>query len=312
MTPRGSFLASLAAVLAGVGVSVQTSVNGHANVAVGSPVLATAINHASALVLAFGVALAMGSFPRAVRELRSGRIRLRWWWFLGGAMGAAGVFTIVLVTPVVGVVAVAVAVTLGQLAGSVLVDSLGMGAGGRRSLNPLRLAGIGVAVVAVLVGAEGRFDGAALIVLPLAVLAGIIIAIQQAANGWLIIATGEFAVMSVINFGVSVLLVGTALAGTVVLQPVSFSSIPYWAPLGGLLGAVIGVVAALTANKLGVLSLMLCIAAGQAIGGVLMDLFVPVDQVGLTVSSVIGAALAVCAVGLAGMGGSRPGKRSPS
>lgn len=302
MTARGSILASLAAVLAGVGVSVQTSINGHANVAVGSPVLATAINHTSALVLALGVALAMGAFPRAIRELRSGRVKLKWWWFLGGAMGAAGVFTIVVVTPVVGVVAVAVAVTLGQLAGSVLVDSLGMGAGGRRSLNLLRLVGIGVAVVAVLVGAEGRFDGAALIVLPLAVLAGIIIAIQQAANGWLIIATGEFAVMSVINFGVSVLLVGAALTVTVMVQPVNLVDIPYWAPLGGVLGAVIGVVAALTANKLGVLSLMLCIAAGQAIGGIFLDLLVPVDQVGLTAGSVMGAVLAVCAVGLAGLG----------
>lgn len=302
MTGKGAVLASLAAVLAGVGVSVQTSLNGHANVAVGSPILATAINHSSALILALVVALAIGAFPRALRELRSGRVKLRWWWFLGGAMGAGGVFVIVAVTPLVGVVAVAVAVTLGQLAGSVLVDSMGMGAGGRRSLTVLRLMGMAVAVVAVLIGAEGRFGGGAWVVLPLAVAAGVIIAIQQAANGWLIIATGEFAVMSVINFAVSVLLVGVALAVAMVVSPVNFSAIPVWAPIGGVLGALIGVVAALTANKIGVLSLMLCVAAGQAIGGVFLDMLVPVDRVGLTGGSVAAAVLAVCAVGLAGMG----------
>lgn len=312
MSGRGPLLASLAAVIAGVGVSAQTSVNGHTSVAVGSPVLATVINHTSALVLALGVALAMGSFPRALREVRSGRVRLKRWWFLGGAMGAVGVFTIVVATPLVGVVAVAVAVTLGQLAGSVLVDSLGMGAGGRRSLNTLRLAGIAVAVVAVWIGAGGRFEGGTLVILPLAVVAGAIIAVQQAANGWLIIATGEFAVMSVINFGISVVLVGAALAVTVIVHPVDFASVPLWAPLGGLLGAVIGVVAALTANRIGVLSLMLCIAAGQAIGGIILDLLVPVDQVGLTMGSVIAAVLSVCAVGLAGLGALSRRRPEPS
>lgn len=47
---------------------------------------------------------------------------------------------------------------------------------------------------------------------------------------------------------------------------------------------------------------MLCLAAGQAIGGIFLDLLVPVDQVGLTTGSVIGAILAVCAVPVAGMG----------
>lgn len=312
MAKKGTILASFAATLAGMGVSVQSSINGHTSVAVDSPILATFINHTSALVLAMGVAIGIGAFPRALREIRSNQVKLRWWWFLGGSMGAFGVLVIITVIPVVGVVAVGVAVTLGQLAGSVLVDSVGFGVGGRRPMNAFRFAGIAVAILAVFVGAAGRFEGSAMWLLPLAIAAGVMIAIQQATNGWLIVATGEFAVMSVINFALSVVLVASVLLVMVIGQPMELASIPAWAPLGGVLGGVIGVVTALVANKIGVLSLMLCIAAGQAIASVFLDLLMPVDDMGLTIGAVVGMALTVCAVGIAGMGGLRKSSDAPS
>lgn len=302
MRRGGSVLATVAAVGAGAGVSVQTSVNGHASVLVGSPIVATAVNHSSALVLALVVALAMGAFPRAARTFRERRSEVRGWWFLGGLMGAGAVFAIILVTPDVGVVAVGVAVTLGQLAGSVAADSGGLGPGGRRPLSPFRFAGIAVAVIAVAVGALGRFDADNVVVILVVVAAGVVIALQQAANAWLIEVTGEFSVMSVINFAISTLFIGTALVVSLLVAPVDLAAIPWWAPLGGLLGAVIGVASALAVRIIGVLSLILCIAAGQAIGSIVMDLLVPVDAVGLTPASVAAAVLAVAAVALAGLG----------
>lgn len=302
MRRGGALLATLAAVAAGAGVAVQTSVNGHANVIVGSPIVATAINHSSALVLAVVVAVAMGAFPRAVRSFRRRRAEVRWWWFLGGLMGAAAVFAIILVTPDVGVVAVGVAVTLGQLAGSVMADSGGLGPGGKRPLSPFRFAGIAVAVVAVAAGALGRFAVDNLVVILVVIAAGVVIALQQAANAWLIEVTGEFSVMSVINFAISTLFVGSALVVSLIATPVDLTAIPWWAPLGGVLGAVIGVASALAVRIIGVLSLILCIAAGQALGSIVMDLLVPVDTVGLTPASIVAAALSVAAVALAGMG----------
>jgi len=294
--------ATLAAIAAGVGVAVQTSINGHVSATVGSPVLATAINHASALCLSVVVALAMGAFPRAVRSLRTHRADLRWWWFLGGFMGFAGVLAIISVTPLVGVVIVAVAVTLGQLAGSLVADSGGLGPGGRRALTPLRLLGVGVAIIAVVVGAFGRFTAENVWIVPVIVVAGILIALQQAANGWLVVVTGEFAVMSVINFVISGVFVGIALLTAALIAPPDFGAIPVWAPLGGLIGAVIGVLSAVTLRVIGVLSAMLSIAAGNAFGGIFLDLVFPVDAVGLTTGSVMGAVLAVIAVALAGLG----------
>lgn len=294
--------ATLAALAAGAGVAVQTSLNGHSSVAVGSPIFATAINHGSALLLALVVALSMGALPRAWRALKERRSELRWWWFLGGLMGFVGVLSIITVTPTVGVVAIAVAVTLGQLLGSVIADSFSLGPGGRRSLNLLRAIGLMVAVVAVAIGAIGRFDLGNAIVIPIVVIAGVIIAIQQAANGWLVVVTGEFSAMSVINFAQSAVFIGVTLLVANIVEPIDFGAMPPWAPLGGAIGAVIGVVTAVAVRSIGVLSVMLCIAAGQAITAVVLDLLIPVDTIGLTPASIVGAVLAVAAVGLAGLG----------
>ncbi|MET4639277.1 DMT family transporter [Mycetocola sp. 2940] len=308
---RGSALpATLAALLAGAGVAVQTSVNGHASVAVGSPVLATAVNHGSALALSLIVALAMGALPRASRSMRLRRSELRWWWFLGGLMGFVAVLAIITVTPTVGVVAVAVAVTLGQLLGSVMADSWNLGPGGRRSLTPLRAIGLAIAVVAVVVGAMGRFDLGNAVVIPVVVVAGVIIALQQAWNGWLVVVSGEFAAMSVLNFATSGLFVGIALLISHLVDPIDFAALPLWAPVGGAIGAVIGVVTAVSVRTVGVLTVMLCIAAGQAVAAIVLDLVNPVDSLGLTPTSIAGAALAVLAVALAGVGALSAARRS--
>lgn len=306
---RSPALATAATLAAGAAVAVQTSVNGHVSLDTGSPVLATAVNHGSALAIALIVALAMGALPRAARSLKARRSEIKRWWFLGGLMGFVAVLAIITVTPEVGVVAVGVAITLGQLIGSVIADSFNLGPGGKRRLNVLRTVGLGVAVVAVLVGAIGRFDVSNALVIPIVVVAGVIIAIQQAANGWLVVVTGEFAAMSVINFLTSGVFVGLALVVSLFVHPVDFGSLPPWAPLGGLLGAVIGVVTALTVRTIGVLSAILCIAAGQAIASVLLDLVVPVDALGLTPTAVIGAVLAVAAVGIAGLGAAAAARR---
>ncbi|WP_165384236.1 DMT family transporter [Leucobacter triazinivorans] len=298
---RSAAIAIAAAIAAGVGVSAQTSVNGHVNVVVDSAVLATAINHSSALVLATAFALVTGAFPRARATLRSQQVRLRPWWFLGGLMGFVGVLIVISVTPVLGVVVVGVAVTLGQLAGSVIADSGGLGPGGRRPLTAFRAIGIVVAIAAIAVGAIGRIALDNVWLVPLIVLSGALIAIQQAANAWLVVVTGEFSVMSVINFSVTLVFVLIALLISASTSDIDFAAIPYWAPLGGVLGAVIGVVSALTVRTVGVLSVMLCVAAGQALGGIVLDLVVPVDRVGLTAASVCSAVLAVLAVTIASL-----------
>ena len=296
-------ISTVATLAAGVGGAVQTSLNGHLAVMIGSPVLATALNHAGGLAAGLVVALAIGSFPRAWRSLRARRAEIKWWWFLGGFMGFAIVMTIISLTAQVGVVTIAVALTLGQLAGSVIADSAALGPGGRRRLNTLRVLGIVVALAAVTIGSIGRLDPGNLFAILLIVAGGILAAIQQSANGWVVVVTGgEWATMTVINFVAAGLGTGTVLLIQTLIAPPAFHAIPWWAPLGGVTGAAVGVALAIGVRTIGVLITMLCFAAGQAIAAILVDLFAPVDAVGVTVGSIIGALLAVLAVALAGLG----------
>jgi len=294
---------TLASLAAGIAISVQTSLNGHVSVVLGSPVLATWVNHVSAVSISVLVALAMGAFPRAVRSLRARRGQVRWWYFLGGVLGVGGVMTIITATPLIGVVVVGVAITLGQLAGSIIADSGSISPGGRKPLTGLRIAGVAVAIVAVGAGAMGRLQLDNWWVIALVVLGGAMIALQQALSGWLVVVTGEFAVMSTINFGISLVVTSIALVATASILPLDFAAIPPWAPIGGVISAIVGVISALAIRHVGVLTVVLCIAAGQAIGGIVMDLVLPVDEAGLTAGSIVGAVLAVIAVSLAGLGG---------
>lgn len=306
-------LSTAGALLTGVGVAVQTSINGHTGVIVGSPIFATAINHGAALLCGLLIALAINAFPRAWRSIRARRAEFRWWWLLGGLMGFAAVYSIIVITPAIGVVTIAVAITLGQLAGSVIADSGGLGPGGRRHLNVLRLAGIAVAIAAVTVGAVGRVELQHVVLVVVIVVAGVLIAIQQAVNAWWVVITGgEWAVMTVINFAISGLAVGVALAVSNALQPVDFGAMPWWAPLGGIIGAANGVAMAYTVRIIGVLTSMLCVAAGQAVTAIVVDLVVPIDSIGVSAGAILGAALAVVAVGLAGLGSVRRAERGGS
>lgn len=301
-------MSTIAAIISGGFVAVQTSVNGHVSVLTGSPVLAAAMNHGSGLLIGVLASLVLGAFPRAWRSLRARRSEIRWWWFLGGFMGFAVIMGIIISTPELGVVMVAVAITLGQLGGSVIADSAALGPGGKRPLSVLRLVGIGVALIAIIVGATGHLHAGNLIFIPIVVIAGVVVAIQQAANGWILVVTGgEWAVMTVFNFVLSALATGVTLLIVLSIDPPDFSALPWWAPLGGTVGVIVGIVMAISVKTIGVLSSMLCIAAGQAVASILIDLFAPVGAIGVTASSIVGAVLAVLAVGLAGLGSVRRG-----
>ena len=289
-----------ASVLGGVGVAAQNSINGHVSVITGTPILATAVNHTAALVLSIIVGIAMGAFPRAWRRLRERRATLSRWWFFGGILGFIAMVSIITIVPVVGLVTLTVALTLGQLSGSLIADLAGLGPGGRKPPTAWRIAGLGVAVVAVFAGSWGRLEGAQPLLLAIIVGAGILVAIQQAANGQLTVATGEFAVMSTINFIVGGAFVLTALLIVNAANPIDFSTLPPWAPLGGAVGAVVGVIVALSLQHVPLLSVMLSIVAGQAVAAIVFDLVLPVGDSALSIGSIVGAVLAIIAVGLAG------------
>jgi bacterial/archaeal transporter family-2 protein len=288
-------------ILAGAAISLQSYVNGRLGKDIGSPTVAAAINNLVATLATLAIVLATGALPRAVKQLRAvGRPPV--WQFLGGLGGAALVLVSATAAPEVGVALLTVALVCGSTGGSLPVDATGIGPAGKRPITLARVFGVVLAIAATVIGAVGARGDLQLLLLTLALCAGIGMALQAAANGQLARATGEPFVASLVNTTV-----GFAALGTVAL--VALATIALDAPpgnpllyVGGLLGGFVVVVMATAVQTLGVLRLGLAIVAGQTAGALAVDLVAPAPGEAVTVATVIGVVLTLAAVAVSGRG----------
>jgi len=142
-----------------------------------------------------------------------------------------------------------------------------------------------------------------------AVLIGAVIAVQPRVNGQLALELDDGFVAALISFGVGTLALGAALLvwspgrrgfGKVRAALTDRTMSP-WFLAGGLAGAVLVLSQGLTAAALGVALFTVALVGGQSIGSLL------IDRIGVgtmapkpfTVQRVVGALLAICAVGWA-------------
>ena len=110
---------------------------------------------------------------------------LKWWYVVGGLGGALLVSCAAIAAPKIGVTPLIVAIVCGQTAGSLLADGAGLSPAGRAGATPLRIAGVVLAIAAVGISAFGARAHLDLALLAFAVVAGVGVALQQAANGQL-------------------------------------------------------------------------------------------------------------------------------
>lgn len=291
-------------VLAGTLLAIQGRLNGDLSRHLapgGAAVPAAAISFAvGTLAIALAV-LVTGAWRPARGRLK--RTPARWWFHLGGIGGAALVTVSAASVPVIGVALTSVFVVVGQTGGSLAVDSVGVGPGGRRRLTGARLAGSALAVVALVVGA-GHSGGAASGPLLVAgiVGAGALVAGQQAVNGRLSGASGSPLYAALISFavGTALLLAATAVLGrTGQLAHLHAGGSP-WLYLGGLGGAVYIGLGAAFVHHLGVLRLSLASVTGQLAGGLVVDLAAPTAGTHVTVGTYAAVVLTVLALAVAG------------
>ena len=175
-------------VLAGGAISLQSYLNGQLGKDIDSPTIAAAINNAVAFVATIAVVLATRALPRARARLRAlGRPPV--WHFLGGLGGAALVLVSAVAAPEVGVALLTVALVCGSTGGSLPVDAAGLGPAGRRPITLPRVAGVLLAITATAIGAAGARGHPDVLLLALALGAGLLMSLQSAANGQLAHAT---------------------------------------------------------------------------------------------------------------------------
>ena len=133
---------------AGIFISVQGPVNLRLRQATESPVFSAAISFFSGALILLTIAAVggFGGFGAGFRGLSTAP----WWAYLGGALGITFVLGAILCIPIAGTVVVICSGILGQMLGSMLVDSFGWFGVQRIAPTPMRVLGVIFVFVGVL------------------------------------------------------------------------------------------------------------------------------------------------------------------
>ena len=290
---------------AGVAGALQARVNGELRVALDDVLLAAVVSFVGGLLL---VGLGVGLRPSSRAAVA--RVRLVPLWQRAGGLGGALLIGVAAAaSPVVGVALLTLGLVAGQTVGGLLVDRVGLGPGGGRPLDAARVTGAALCLSAVALAAPGGAGDADPLLLALVLVTGLTIAVGAALNGRVKAATGDAAVATLLNFAVGLVALLAGFAAHTARVGLPSPDWPgagsWWLYGGGVLGVVFVGVSALVVRVLGVLRMSLAIVAGQVLGALALDLLLPLGPVRVGVTTVLGAALTLVAVGVAGLGGRR-------
>lgn len=134
-------------VVMGMGSATQTAVNGHLGRVLGSPLQAGQISLAVGLLVLLVLVLVL---PQDRRSLATGVAPGPWWMWFGGVLGAFFVFGGAALVPRLGTGTTVIGSLTGTIICGQVLESLGMGTGGRRSPpTPYRLTGLALVIVGV-------------------------------------------------------------------------------------------------------------------------------------------------------------------
>jgi transporter family-2 protein len=291
-TPPRTAIPTAVAVLTGAGIAVQSYANGRLGRSLGSAELAATVNNIIGLVALVAIALGTGAGAHALRR----RAQIRPWQLLGGLGGGLVVTAAAVAAPRIGVALLSLALVCGQATGSLGADRAGLSPAGRRDVTAPRVVGVVLAVCAVALSAAGARTHPQAALLAFVLFAGATMAVQQAVNGHLAQASGEPIFAGTVNFLVGAIALVVVAAIATGLTPKHGWSAPAPEYLGGLIGAIAATSMAIVVSKVGVLRLMLAVIAGQALGGLVVDIVAPIRGETVTAATVAGVALTFVAV----------------
>lgn len=310
------------AVAAGLAIPVQGRINGALGVRLNDGIAAAVVSFTTGLVL---MIVASVLFPRGRRGLAQILPALRErrfppYYVMAGGIGAFFVFAQSFTVGLLGVALFTVATVTGQTLSGLLVDRLGIGPAGKKSVTGIRVLGTVLTIAAVAWAVSPRFGGSgfggsgsgssagaggvepAQLLLPvlLPVIAGFLMSFQQAMNGMATVHYGTPIAATLVNFiaGAAVLwvawLIKLAVAG-------AGNGLPpeWWYYLGGPMGCAFIGLGALLVRSLGVLVTGLGMIAGQLLGSLGLDLVFPAPGTVVALPTVLGTVLTLGAIVLA-------------
>jgi transporter family-2 protein len=297
---------------AGLAIPVQGRINGALGARLGDGIAAAAVSFSTGLAVMILISLVL---PRgraglarivpAVRNRAFPRV-----YVLAGAIGAFFVFAQSFTVGILGVALFTVATVTGQTVSGLLVDRLGLGPAGRKSVTGIRVVGCILTIAAVAWAVSPRFaasgtgsgGGAAALLLPvlLPVAAGFLMSFQQAMNGTATVHYGTPIAATLVNFVAGCLVLWVVLAVKVaVAGPGNPLPGEWWYYLGGPMGCVFIGLGALLVRTLGVLVTGLGMIAGQLLGSLALDVFFPAPGSVVALPTILGTVLTLAAIILA-------------
>ncbi|WP_107929266.1 DMT family transporter [Neisseria animaloris] len=134
----------LLALVAGAGMSVQTAINSRLSFGIGDqPLVASLVSFIVGTVCLLIVTLFQSDWSNVFAHAG----QQPWWRWLGGALGAVFVFTIVFLAPKMGISNVVFLLIIGQLAAGMVIDGYGLIQMPVRSIHWWKFAGMGVMLI---------------------------------------------------------------------------------------------------------------------------------------------------------------------
>ncbi|MEO5781084.1 DMT family transporter [Arthrobacter sp. PAMC25284] len=312
-TPQLPLLLGLPlAVAAGLLIPVQGRINGALGIVLDDGIAAAVVSFTIGLIVMVAVSLIL---PR-------GRAGLVWilpalrqrrfppYYAMAGGIGAFFVFAQSFTVGALGVALFTVATVTGQTVSGLLVDRMGIGPAGKKSVTGIRVLGSLLTIASVLwavsprlagpTGGGGTGIGPLLIILLVPVAAGLLVSFQQAMNGTATVHYGTPIATTLVNFIAGFVVLGVSwLIKLAVAGPGNALPDQWWYYLGGPLGCIFIGVGALLVRSLGVLVTGLGMIAGQLLGSLGLDLLLPVPGSVVALPTVLGTFLTLIAIILA-------------
>lgn len=321
-SPRLPLLAGLPlAVGAGLAIPVQGRINGALGTRLNDGIAAAVVSFSTGLVVMILISLLLprgrAGLARILPAVRSRAFPPIY--VLAGGIGALFVFAQSFTVGILGVALFTVATVTGQTVSGLLVDKLGIGPAGRKSVTAIRVIGCLLTIAAVAWAVSPRFaaaggtpgmaaDGGAgpggpaalLVPLLLPVAAGFLMSFQQAMNGTATVHYGTPIAATLVNFIAGSVVLWTAYAVKVsVAGPGNPLPAEWWYYLGGPMGCVFIGLGALLVRSLGVLVTGLGMIAGQLLGSLALDVVLPAPGTIVAPATVLGTILTLAAIILA-------------
>ena len=269
-----TYVAVVLAVLVGMSIPVQTSINTRLARHLGATLIASLVSFG---VGTLGLGLAVLASGTAL-PLRATAASQPWWIWIGGVCGLIFLTMNMVLMPRIGASATVILPLFGQVVGGLVIDVTGAFGTATRALTFGRVAGVLlVAAGAILVNWRHRSPDAAkgpnlatVVLWAAGIGAGVLGAVQATINGRLGTVMGSPLAAALVSFAVG--FVGLILINLAVRNRPKLTGRPaWWAYTGGIIGAVFVFTIAYVTPLLGTSLAISAALLGQITGGLTLD-----------------------------------------